>query len=113
MRNRTLSLNAALARLPDYVGVVKRGTNLTAEQIALHVPGRIVTKEAFTSTSTGPGFPSDVHFVIHSRHGKKIAPYSAYPKEGEVLFAAGTRFLVTKVERRGNRIKITMEEVDG
>lgn len=113
LRNYRDTLNAALAKLPDHPGIVRRGTTLSASQIAEHVKGSVITKHAFTSASVGrAAFGGNVHFVIQSRHGKRIQPWSAYTGEREVLFAAGTRFRVLSVERVGGRTEIRLEELD-
>lgn len=60
------TIAAGIARLPDHVGLVKRGTNLPADVLAEHQVDNVVTYKAFTSTSTGHGFDKDHRFVIHS-----------------------------------------------
>ena len=107
------TLSDALARLPDYPARgLKRGVVLSPEEVARYVPGRVVTEAGFTSASYGWGFSGNVRFIIHGRHGKRIDRLSAYPKEGEVLFDAGTRFRVLDVgDEPGVRV-IKMEEVD-
>ena len=110
VENYRQTLNAALARLPDHVGVVNRGTTLPEAALAKYWPGATVTEEAFTSASTGSRFRGPHRFVIHSRHGKWIEPYSAHGHEKEVLFAAGTRFKVLEVEpaERGSNYAATI-----
>ncbi len=107
------TLNAALAKLPDYSGIVRRGTTLSAREIAEYVEGSIITERAFTSASVGrAAFGGSVHFLIHSRHGKRIQQWSAFRGEREILFAAGTRFRVLRVTRRGRGAEIELEELD-
>ena len=107
------TLSDALRKLPDYPARnLKRGVTLSPAEIARYVPGRIVTEAGFTSASYGRGFSGNVRFIIHGRHGKRIDRLSAYPKEGEVLFDAGTRFRVLRNARKPEVVEITMEEVD-
>ena len=106
------TVNDALARLPDHVGVVRRGTTLPSDELARHVPGAEVTYDAFTSASTGSGYLGRHRFVIHSRHGKSVQPYSAYRGELEVLFAAGTRFRVLEVDETRSTVNITLQELE-
>ncbi len=107
------TLNAALARLPDQPGTVKRGAMLPESVLERYSVGAVVTEDAFTSTSTGPGFSGPHRFLIYSRHGKRIEPYSAHPSEHEVLFAAGTRFEVYEIKPGdGGQVTIYMEEIE-
>ena len=58
-------------------------------------------------------FGGNVHFVIRSRHGKRIQDWSAYCGELEVLFSAGTRFRVLRVTLRpGGGAEIELEELE-
>ncbi len=113
VRNRTLTLNAALAKLPDHKGVVERGSSLSPRAQAAYKPGEIVVEKAFTSASTEKPFGGNTRFTIRSRRGKDISSYSEHPNEKEVLFAAGTRFRVLDAQRSGPDIlAVKMEEVD-
>ena len=49
------TLNAALAKQPDHVGIVKRGTTLPSDELAKHQVGKVVTKDGFTSTGIERG----------------------------------------------------------
>ena len=62
------TLNAALAKLPDHVGTVKRRTRLTAEELARYRQsvGETIVEPAFTSTSHG-GRAAFVGNQIHVR----------------------------------------------
>lgn len=107
------TLSDALRKLPDYPAAdLRRGATLSPEDIARYEPGRVVTEAGFTSASYGRGFGGNVQFIIHGRHGKRIDQLSAYPKEREVLFDAGTRFRVLRNARKPEVVEITMEEVD-
>ena len=106
------TLNAGLAKLPDHVGEVRRGTTLTQRELARYVQGATVTEHDFTSASVGrAAFGGNVEFVIESLHGKRIQSWSAYSGEREVLFAAGTRFTVTDVRSSGRRTTIWLREL--
>ena len=83
---------------------------MSAGDIARYRPGSAVTEPFFVSSSKA--FSGNVLFVIHSRHGKDVQPYSQHPSEKEVLFTADTRFRVLGVERRGDDTHIEMEETD-
>ena len=107
------TVNAALDKLPDHVGTVRRGTRLPDDVLAEHQVGKTVTYEAFTSTSTAHGFRRQHRFVIYSRHGKLIERYSGHEVEREVLFRAGSRFKVLeREERAGGEVHFRMMEVD-
>jgi uncharacterized protein YukE len=87
-------LSTALAMLPNYEGVVYRGTTLDEDLIAKYQPGSIVREDAFTSTSTDTPFPGNTQFTITAVTGKEISKWSLIPDENEVLFDKGTRFRV-------------------
>jgi len=107
------TVNAALDRLPDHVGTVRRGTVLPDDVLAAHQVGEIVTYKAFTSTSTGHGFSKPHRFTISSKRGKLIERYSGHEVENEVLFRAGTRFKVLEREDKGGgEVHFRMIEVD-
>lgn len=94
---------------------MKRKAGLTKEELAKYKRGEIVQEEAFTSTSADgeAAFSGPHHFVVQSRHGKRIQPYSGHPREREVLFPPSARFLVTDVDPlRNGKVEIEMMEVD-
>ena len=110
---RAEAISDALARLPDRTGPVFRGTTLSSEQIASYVPGAVHPEAGFTSTSSDPksAFPGNTLFLVISKHGKDISPYSHYA-ESEVLFDKGTGFLVTSnffSPQEGKQVIIMME----
>lgn len=111
LRNHTLdaslsarvdALKAALAKLPPYEGLVIRGSNIPAEMLELYEPGEVVVEHAFLSTTKNPAvaqlptFAGNVEFQILSKSGRDVSPYSTFPAEQEVLFPAGTNFLVVE-----------------
>ena len=107
------AISDALAKLPDRTGPVFRGTTLSSEQIASYVPGAVHPEAGFTSTSSDPksAFPGNTLFLVISKHGKDVSPYSHYA-ESEVLFDKGTEFLVTSnffSPREGKQVIIMME----
>ena len=109
------TLEAALAKLPDYEGIVKRKTGLTKEDLAKYKFGEIVQEPAFTSTSADgeAAFSGPHHFLVKSRHGKRIQPYSGHPAEREVLFPPSARFEVTRVKAvSGGGLQVEMTEID-
>ncbi len=111
---RSASISEALSKLPDKPGPAFRGTTLPAEKIASYVPGETRKEPGFTSSSSDQtrAFPGNVLFVIISKHGKDVAPYSSYV-ESEVLFDKGTNFYVTSnfFDHQVNKQVIIMMEV--
>ena len=105
------TLDDALRRLPDARGRMRRGADLTAAQRAEYRPGSEIVEPLFVSSSKP--FRRNTRFVIHSRHGKNVEPYSQVPDESEVLFAADTRFRVLAHDRGADgKAIIEMEEID-
>ncbi len=107
---------SGLRQLPSFKGTVFRGTTLSPEQLAKYEPGKIVTEDAFTSTSIdkSAAFSGNTEFYIDSVKGKDISILSDYPNEKEILFKPYTKFEVLKVitdENTGNKI-IIMNEID-
>ncbi|NUS45148.1 MAG: hypothetical protein HOQ24_15845, partial [Mycobacteriaceae bacterium] len=73
--------------------------------------GQVVVEPAFTSASTKPQ-AGNVVFVISSKSGRDISPFSAFEGEGEVLFRPGTAFKVRSVNEKNNAWVIRLTEVD-
>ena len=112
-------LTCALSRLPDYVGISSRGVNLAGVPVGYleaHRPGAVVEYRAFTSASHCVAQKSGKQLLIHSRHGKKIADYSAFGDgECEALFAPATCFRVDRVfgeQEHPLGVRIEMTESD-
>lgn len=110
---RAAAVSDALSKLPDRSGPVFRGTTLTSDQIASYVPGAVHSAAGFTSTTSDPesAFPGNTLFLVISKHGKDVSPYSSYA-ESEVLFDKGTQFLVTSnffSPQEGKQVIIMME----
>lgn len=101
-------LVSALQKMPVYKGIVKRSVSITAMSVEerkrfeeLHQVRKMVTYEAFTSTSTGVYDPSfEYQFVITSKSGRDIRTYNEH--EMEILFPPDTTFCILK--REGNTI---------
>lgn len=97
---------SALTNLERYDGIVYRVTKLPKNIKRLYKKGEIITEKAFTSTSMdeegvkaylrNSGAGSNTFFYIISKNGKNLSNYSSNMQEREILFAAGTKFLVTK-----------------
>lgn len=100
-RERIDAVAAALTKLPDYRGEVYREANLTGPEIAVYEAGKIITEPAFTSTyADSRAMSGNTEWVIESRSGKSIAEHSDVPNENEILFAPGTQFKVTSVDKK-------------
>jgi hypothetical protein len=91
------SADQGLAALPNFEGKVYRGADLPASVIDKYEPGKVVTEDAFTSTSydAGSKFSGNVVFEIVSRTGKQVEFLSEFSHEKEILLRPGTRLLVT------------------
>lgn len=87
--------------------------------------GQVITEKAFISSSSArlgartymflAGDSANVQFIIKSKTGRKIKDQAAIKFEFEVLFSAGSKFLVTKVKRTSDKDglnKIWMTEVE-
>ena len=96
------SIDTALAKLPDYEGIVYR--SLSKDEIdnieafyQEHKIGRLVTYDAYTSASkevyddTMP-----IQFIIKSKRGKNISDINELEKE--ILFNRGTTFFIEKID---------------
>ncbi|RWZ78519.1 MAG: hypothetical protein EOT05_02080 [Candidatus Microsaccharimonas sossegonensis] len=97
---RVVAMSSALKKLPDYQGLVVRGTNLSEDVLSKYVPGNDVCEHAFTSYDKLKGFSGNVQFHVESKTGKDISGYSIWgPADGgherEVLFDRSTKFRVT------------------
>jgi hypothetical protein len=104
MQGRIDALSSALGKLPDHIGWVHRGAELTPGQLARYRPGAVVREQPFTSTAVLPEdrFTGNTHFIIRSYSGRDVAAYSQVPAEREVLFDRRTRFKV--MENRYDRL---------
>lgn len=89
-------LASALNKMPSYVGLAYRRTDLPTKVLAQHKIGSVVEYKAFTSTSYGEALDFGPHkLVIRSKTGKRVGWLSEFnEKEREVLFSSPKRFLV-------------------
>ncbi|MBF0136754.1 MAG: hypothetical protein HQL65_10980 [Magnetococcales bacterium] len=95
-----LTLEAALANLPNYEGDVVRATNLPESVAKDIVPGGVYSDAGFMSTAIGETkFKGKYMFFIKSKTGKWIEPFSFYPDQREVLYPPGVEFVIRDVRR--------------
>lgn len=100
------TLNRALAKLPDYVGLVERHDNLPRVPIDMredYADGKNVIWNTFTGGSvmgTPVAQPGADVMIIQSHHGKLLGNYahSEVVHEREVLFPPGTKIHVKQRE---------------
>jgi uncharacterized protein YukE len=111
MKDLSDNLSSALAKLPDYKGMVYRGTTIDDAAAAKYIPGATVSEPAFTSSSTTHPFPGNTQFTIFSSSGKDISGLSSIPNEDEVLFDKGTKFQVLSNDTVNGVRRITLKEV--
>lgn len=116
-------LDAALDKLPDYLGVVVRRLSLPDDVLEQHSIGTVVTYNAFTSSTYGIkdiSKHSPIRLILTSKTGKKINLLSVFgdssiTPEYEVLFSRPKRFEVIsridKMETEGY-IEIRLKELD-
>lgn len=110
---------SALAKLPDYQGVVIRRDNLPLPMLQQYQLGNVVEYPAFTSATFGAkdvviNEKSPHRLKIDAVHAKRIDWISQYPKEDEVLFTAPTRFEVKTnpaINRSSGLLEIELEEL--
>ncbi len=106
----TKFLMSALNKLKNFVGYVKRGSTLPADQLAQHQVGTQIVYTGFTSTSVASGFGGNVRYVIYSRSCKYIAPFSYFQQEEEVLCLPGIRFQIRYRNLQNGVTELLMEE---
>jgi NAD:arginine ADP-ribosyltransferase. len=108
-------MTEALNKLPNYEGVVFRGSKVEQKQLAKYKVGQIITEQGFTSTSSklavAQAFSGNVFYTIVSKTGKAIKDFSEFSGEDEVLFRSGTKFKVLAVENKNGKTYIKMMEV--
>lgn len=111
------SASSGLNKLPNYVGVVKRGICLnpadypSLQKIVSHYEiGKKITEKAFVSASAGNSFEGMITFNISSKFGKSIKDLSGWPQENEVLFVPGSEFVVKNV-RKTRVYEIDLDQV--
>jgi len=114
-------INAALEKLPEFVGVVKRGVKLPGSVLQTFYVGNVIEFKSFTSTTSFmelSSFEYGHRLIIHSKHGRDVEKLSNRNEESEVLFKAGTKFRViaarTNVTLGGNiaELEYELEEIE-
>ncbi len=124
-------MDKTLDTLPPYVGTVYRVQNFSPDDARRFFDkyriGKIVEEKSYFSTATDPeivvyGSPDqsfEARFEIASTFGRNIKYFSMYPKEDEILFKHGTRFVIedVRIDARSNTgtpktfIRVKMREV--
>jgi len=104
-------LNGALSKLPNYQGLVLRGTTLPPNVKRKHQVGKTVKYDAFTSSSTSMAFIGEDQFIIYSKTGKPVMGLSGATGENEVLFKSGTDFKVLQIIKKSDKTYYVMKEV--
>ena len=117
-------LDSALAKLPNYVGLIYRTADLTKAELQLYKNSlkkkKAVTEYCFISATKSRTFAMylklNTLFMIMSKTGKeieKIAKFGVFepPNESEVLFRYKQQFKVLDITKEGSRTLIKMEEV--
>jgi 8-oxo-dGTP pyrophosphatase MutT (NUDIX family) len=80
--------------------------------LAKHPEGGIVSYNEYLSTSFSKGtWSGNIEYEIRHKTGRRIKEISLHRSEDEVLFGRGAEFLVERVERTGNRVKIFLTEL--
>jgi NAD:arginine ADP-ribosyltransferase len=105
------TLNAALAKLPRFQGTVYRGIRrkeTLASFLRRYRKDGIAVWPGFTSTTRNraDAYAGDVLFRIESMSGRSLQGYSADEYDDEVLFAAGSTYIVGDIEQRPEGLTI-------
>jgi ankyrin repeat protein/uncharacterized protein YegL len=94
------TLREALAVLPAHVGEVYRNINTVCDRTLYRV-GNEVDWSTFSSASLDWSTLGDFKnkktgtvFIINSKSGRLVRAFSAFPQDGELIFAPGSRFRV-------------------
>lgn len=113
-------LNNVLSRLPPHAGLVARSMDLDGDELtgfldahrrALET-GEAIVYPGFTSTTDGPDiWAGNVLYQIASHGGRAVSALSNEPEEREILFRAGTRFKVRRIEQQGATWYIELEDI--
>ncbi|MFL5057022.1 MAG: ADP-ribosyltransferase domain-containing protein [Microvirga sp.] len=114
-------LNETLEKLPRHSAEVFRGVRFPdINRIADHFieaydTGRELVWLAFTSSSRliGKAFEGNVLLTIFSQNGRVLGLYAHRPSEEEILFRAGSRFIVTYVNLDADLVVVGLNEVAG
>lgn len=106
------TLKAALKKFRKYEGTVRRGADLPPDVLEKHQEGAVVEYPAFTSTSVEHGFSRSHRFIIKTKNGAYIAPYSPNYREQEVIIPPGNFKVLSRGRNWGFGIEIVLEQVD-
>jgi hypothetical protein len=134
----TRVISCALRKMPKYEGTVYRGVNISngsegwqrtqldsfRNKFAVYLPNSTVVEDGFFSTSMSGTMDYNnftVRMIISSKNGRIIGDLSPYAgsnpsaaiDEEEVLFDAGTNFLVTNRETVKNEAMLSKVGFDG
>jgi hypothetical protein len=111
-------LDKGLAKLPNHVGIVKRGFTANSEEMKSldrYQVNKVVEDYAVVSSGKGEGWGGNVKMILHSKTGKDVSTVSssgAHEGGGEVAFRTNSRFYVLRREQKGGVLEIELEEVD-
>ena len=112
---RANRVSRGLAELPPLTGVVFRGAELTAEQLASYQPGALIEEAGFLSCTrnTARTFRGNTRFAVWSVTGRDISPFSPRPHESEVVFdrSCAFRVLDRSVDPDTGCHQVVLEEV--
>ncbi len=94
------ALNGALDKMPVYVGNVERGAHLTPEAFKKYqdAVGGVAVEHQFTSAGVNGKLWGSHTFHIKSKSAADIRSFNPSEGGGEVVFRAGSKFHVTKVD---------------
>ncbi|MCX8018130.1 MAG: ADP-ribosyltransferase domain-containing protein, partial [Rhodocyclaceae bacterium] len=109
-----VAMDAALDKLPNYRGEVRRGLSRTRQldKFKALKPGDVLQFNSYLSTTWGGSpFSGDVQFVIQARTAKKVDHLSHHPGELEAIIPRGRQFEVERVEHDDSGVIIYMREL--
>lgn len=112
--NASNLLAKALAKLPNYEGIVVRRVETKGMNLAEYQPNNVVIYNGYSSSTYGADdvAPSrKVRFVIKSKTGKRIDRISTDPDEQEVLLPRGVKFTVEGRTDTKDLIEIALREL--
>jgi len=116
------ALNAALVRAPKHTGSVRRGITLNeglrkkwaAAAVDAQKNNKPIEFNAFMSTSKTKSFDGNVkiNIVGKGHQGADIEAVSSFRREGEVLYASGSKFRVVRVKSHSTHgtLELWLEE---
>lgn len=108
---------SGLNQLPSYKGIAYRGVNFNylPKVLENYQKGKIVTEEAFTSSSIEKNTSfvnKDTMIIIYSKKGKDVSFLSSAAHEKEILFKTGSKFMIESVQmNKDGKREIVMREI--